>query len=649
MMFSEQDDVPEKELQTALSSTGWMLRFPAQLEQLYHLHARTEAIKNYPVNAYITFTLFATFGMAIYLSLPPSIIASWIKLFAICITVLLVRRVILSIRRFDRWFDWHMTFESACIVALLVIMSNIVPPGQGKILSYVGVSYAIFLVYGFVGLRFPFALFSGWVGGAVGIVLTYALGFHVNWALLNGTYTTASALGMVIAYMLERKDRLNYLQAMSLSHLSLHDSLTKLPNRALFVDRLTYALNAAQRDGREFTLMFMDLDGFKEVNDAYGHHIGDLLLREVAQRIQNRIRSQDTFARLGGDEFVLLMNNDKPDEAAIVAEKILEILRKPFQIEDHTLRITSSIGIAIYPNNGNTQHDLLTNADAAMYHAKETGRNAYCFFEASMNAHAHEHMEMMQDLRMALERRELVVYYQMKVDTQSGKAVGAEALVRWLHPKHGLIPPDQFIPLAEKTGLIIPIGSWVLDEACRQMSQWRDMGHRQWSVAVNLSALQFAHADLIQTVDEALTQHGLDPSGLILEVTESTTMHDVDASAVILESLNVMGVKMAIDDFGTGYSSLLYLTRLPATELKIDRGFIANIEQLTEDQEIVSAIIALGHVLGLKIVAEGVETIAQRDFLAERGCDTLQGYLFGKPMPPHEFIEALSRADVKSA
>ncbi|GAC1606968.1 MAG: hypothetical protein NVS3B3_08610 [Aquirhabdus sp.] len=647
-MVSEQE-VSQEELQIALDAKWWVLRFPAPLEKLYRRHARKVAIKTYRINAYITAGLFATFGVAIYESLPQSSRVIWLKLFAICISVLVVRRIILSIRRFDHWFDWHMSVGSAVIVAVLIIMSNIGHAGNGEFLSYVGVSYAIFLVYGFVGLRFPFSLFSGWVGGAVGVALTYALGFHVNWALLNGTYTTASALGMVIAYMLERKDRLNYLQAQSLSYLSLHDNLTKLPNRALFLDRLSYTLNSAHRDGREFALMFMDLDGFKEVNDAYGHHIGDLLLHEVAQRIQNRLRSQDTFARLGGDEFVLLINNDEPDGAAMVAEKLQKILREPFYIEEHILRITSSIGIAIYPENGNTQHDLLTNADAAMYHAKETGRNAYCFFDASMNTHAHEHMEIMQDLRTALERRELVVYYQMKVDTQNGKAVGAEALVRWQHPKHGLIPPDQFIPLAEKTGLIIPIGSWVLDEACRQMREWQDMGHRQWTVAVNLSALQFTHTDLIQTVSEALTRHGLEPSGLILEVTESTTMHDVDASAVILESLNVMGVKMAIDDFGTGYSSLLYLTRLPATELKIDRGFIANIEQLTEDQEIVSAIIALGHVLGLKIVAEGVETIAQRDFLAERGCDTLQGYLFGKPMPPHEFIEALSQADVKSA
>jgi EAL domain-containing protein (putative c-di-GMP-specific phosphodiesterase class I) len=235
------------------------------------------------------------------------------------------------------------------------------------------------------------------------------------------------------------------------------------------------------------------------------------------------------------------------------------------------------------------------------------------------------------------------------VDTQSGRAVGAEALVRWQHPIHGLIPPDRFIPIAEKTGLIIPIGSWVLDEACRQMRQWSDMGYHQLAIAVNLSALQFAHADLIQMVSETLARHALDPSSLILEVTESTTMHDVDASAYILESLNVMGIKMSIDDFGTGYSSLLYLTRLPATELKIDRGFISNLEQLAEDQEIVSAIIALGHILGLKIVAEGVETIGQRNFLAERGCDSLQGYLFSKPMPPDQLIEALTQVDARSA
>lgn len=647
-MVSEQE-VSREELQIALDAKWWVLRFPTPLEKLYRRHARKVAIKTYRVNAYITAGLFAAFGVAIYESLPQSSRAVWFKLFTMCISVLVVRRIILSIRRFDHWFDWHMSAGSAIIVTLLIIMSNIVPSGEAAFLSYVGVSYAIFLVYGFVGLRFPFALFAGWVGGFVGVVLTYDLGFSVNWSLFNGTYTTASLLGMVIAYMLERQARLNFLQAKSLSYLSLHDSLTQLPNRALFEDRLTYALDVAHREDHEFALMFMDLDGFKEVNDAYGHHIGDLLLREVAQRIRGRIRSQDTFARLGGDEFVLLIKSNEPEGVAVLAEKLLEVLREPFYIEAHTLRITSSIGIAIYPENGKTRHDLMTNADAAMYHAKATGRNTYCFFEESMNAHAHEHMEMVQDLRMALERNELVVYYQPKVDTLSGEVIGAEALIRWVHPTQGLIPPDRFIPVAEKTGLIIPIGTWVLDEACRQMRQWRDMGHHQWTMAVNLSALQFAHADLIQTVSESLIRHGLEASALILEVTESTTMHDVDASAVILESLNVMGVRMSIDDFGTGYSSLLYLTRLPATELKIDRGFIANIEQITEDQEIVSAIIALGHVLGLRIVAEGVETIAQRDFLAERGCDSLQGYLFGKPMLPNQFIEAVSLPDIRSA
>lgn len=647
-MVSE-PEISQEELQIALDAKWWMLRFPAPLEKLYRRHSRIAGIKAYRINAYITAALFAVFGVVIYDLLPQSSRSVWFKLFLICITVLVIRRIILSIRRFDQWFDWHMSAGSALIVMLLIIMSNIEPSGGAAFFSYVGVSYAIFLVYGFVGLRFHFALFASWVGGAVGVALTYVIGFHVNWSLFHGTYTTASLLGMVIAYMLERKDRINFLQAKSLSYLSLHDSLTKLPNRALFENRLTYALDVARRDGQQFALMFMDLDGFKEVNDAYGHHIGDLLLREVAQRIRSRIRSQDMFARLGGDEFVLLMQSKEPEGVAVLADKILEVLRKPFHIEEYTLRITSSIGIAIYPDNGHTRHDLLIHADAAMYHAKAIGRNKYCFFEESMNAHAHEHMEMIQDLRMALERGELIVYYQPKVDTLSGQVIGAEALVRWLHPKNGLIPPDRFIPVAEKTGLIIPIGSWVLDEACRQMRQWRDMGHRHWSVAVNLSALQFAHVDLIQTVSETLTRHGLEPSGLILEVTETTTMHDVDASAVILESLNVMGVRMSIDDFGTGYSSLLYLTRLPATELKIDRGFIANIEQLAEDQEIVSAIITLGHALGLKIVAEGVETIAQRDFLAERGCDILQGYLFGKPMLPQQFIEAVSVSESRSA
>jgi len=426
-----------------------------------------------------------------------------------------------------------------------------------------------------------------------------------------------------------------------LTYLSLHDNLTKLPNRVLLEDRLNHAIDIAYREGRGFAVMFMDLDGFKTVNDAYGHHAGDRLLFEVAQRLTTTIRKQDTIARTGGDEFVLLANLREPQVAAILADKLLSTLREPFKIDDHELRISSSIGIAMYPSDGHTPHDLLTHADAAMYHAKALGRNAYCFFEASMNSHAHEQMEMAQDLRLALERKELSLYYQVKVDASSGLAIGAEALIRWQHPVRGLIPPDQFIPLAEKTGLIIPIGKWVLDEACRQMRAWLDLGHHDWTIAVNLSALQFAHVGLLRTVTSTLLLHSLEPRYLTLEITETTAMHDVDVSTVILERLHDMGVKIAIDDFGTGYSSLLYLKRLPASELKIDRGFIRNLSQSNEDEAIVSAIVALGKTLDLKIVAEGVETLIQKEFLSQLGCDFLQGYLFGKPMPPDEFIEAL--------
>jgi diguanylate cyclase (GGDEF)-like protein len=430
-----------------------------------------------------------------------------------------------------------------------------------------------------------------------------------------------------------------------LTYLSMHDNLTKLPNRALLEDRLNHSIQIAYREGTKFALMFMDLDGFKAVNDAWGHHAGDQLLIEVANRIRTTIRAKDTIARLGGDEFVLLADVSAPEDAATLADKLLAALRKPFVIEEHELRISSSIGIAMYPNNGTNQHDLLTNADAAMYHAKALGRNAYCYFESSMNAHVHEQMELIQDLRMALERKELVLFYQPKNEVPNGEAIGAEALIRWMHPTRGLISPDQFIPLAEKTGLIIPIGEWVLDEACRQMREWHDLGYSEWTMAVNLSSLQFGHAELINIVSDTLTRHQLEPKYLTLEITESTAMHDADASTVILQQLHDMGVRIAIDDFGTGYSSLLYLKRLPASELKIDRGFISNLAHGSEDRAIVSAIIALGKTLDLKIVAEGVETTIQREFLSRLGCDSLQGYLFGKPMLPSLFIDALKHGD----
>ncbi|CAJ0714552.1 putative signaling protein [Ralstonia edaphis] len=427
-----------------------------------------------------------------------------------------------------------------------------------------------------------------------------------------------------------------------LAYLALHDNLTKLSNRVLLEDRLTQAIRTADREKRRFALMFMDLDGFKAVNDVYGHHVGDLLLIDVAQRIGARVRQQDTVARVGGDEFVVLAYVDDPEDAGTLADALLQVVREPFMAGGHELRVSTSIGIAIYPGDGGNQHDLLTNADAAMYHAKGLGRNAYSFFEPSMNADVHQQLQLVQDLRRAIERHELVLHYQPKFNAPNGPIMGVEALVRWQHPQRGLVPADEFIPLAEKTGLIVPLGAWVLDEACRQMAQWHREGHAGWTVAVNLSALQFSHAALIDTVRDTLARHALDPRSLTLEITESTAMRDVDASLQILQQLDAMGVRISIDDFGTGYSSLLYLKRLPASELKIDRGFVRDLAHDTEDAAIVSAIVALGQTLNLRIVAEGVETAEQQAFLTRLGCHSLQGYLLGRPMTAESLSAAMA-------
>ncbi|WP_347316856.1 putative bifunctional diguanylate cyclase/phosphodiesterase, partial [Ralstonia pseudosolanacearum] len=323
-----------------------------------------------------------------------------------------------------------------------------------------------------------------------------------------------------------------------------------------------------------------------------------------------------------------------------LADALLAAVRAPFLVDGHALRVSTSIGIALYPDDGAGQHDLLTNADAAMYHAKGMGRDTYCFFEASMNTNVHQQLQLVQDLRLALERHELVLHYQPKFSAPHGPVVGVEALVRWQHPERGLVQPDAFIPLAEKTGLIVPLGAWVLDEACRQMAQWRREGHAQWSIAVNLSAVQFAHAALVDTVRDTLARHALEPQGLTLEITESTAMRDADASLHILQQLHAMGVRISIDDFGTGYSSLLYLKRLPASELKIDRGFVRDLAHDSEDAAIVSAVVALGQTLNLRIVAEGVETEAQQAFLTRLGCHALQGNLLGRPMTAQAVLEA---------
>lgn len=426
----------------------------------------------------------------------------------------------------------------------------------------------------------------------------------------------------------------------TLRHLALHDALTGLPNRALLEDRIEQTRQAAMRKQTGFSLLFMDLDGFKAVNDAHGHAVGDLLLIEVAQRIRGCIGAEDTVARLGGDEFVVLAQSDSPDEVATLAAAIVNLTSQPFSIQGYELRLSMSIGIAVYPKNGDTSHSLLINADAAMYYSKDMGRNRYSFFDPSMHIDAENQLRLVHDLRLAIDRQEFVLHYQPKFTAPDGPVIGAEALVRWHHPVRGVVSPDLFIPAAEKTGLIIAIDNWVLDEACRQLKIWRDSEGADWTIAVNLSALQFSHPALVDTVRSVLDRYELPPSSLILEVTESTAMRNVEASMNILQRLHDMGVKISIDDFGTGYSSLLYLKRLPASELKIDRGFVRDLAQDSEDAAIVSAIVALGKALNLNVVAEGVETVTQQDFLTGLGCNSLQGYFLGRPMPAQQFLLA---------
>ncbi|EPJ89614.1 MULTISPECIES: bifunctional diguanylate cyclase/phosphodiesterase [Pseudomonas] len=429
-----------------------------------------------------------------------------------------------------------------------------------------------------------------------------------------------------------------------LTQLALHDPLTGLPNRVLLADRIDQAMHRVQGQGGCFALMFIDLDGFKPVNDAFGHHMGDLLLRDVALRLREDLRSQDTLARIGGDEFLLLVQLAEPDDALRLAARQVGLIGRTFRVAEHDLQISASVGIAVYPGNGQSAEELLMNADAAMYHAKGAGKNGYSFFDASMNSNARKQLQLLQDLRLALEQRQFSLYYQPKFDATNGRPVGAEALLRWSHPTQGLLMPDTFIDLAEKTGLIIPIGEWVLNEACRQMREWYVLGYTDWRIAVNLSALQFCHTGLVQSVAKALETHQLPANSLTLEITETTAMSDADASMTVLQQLSDMGVDLSIDDFGTGYSSLMYLKRLPANELKIDRGFVRDLEHDSDDAAIVSAIVALGQALGLRIVAEGVETDVQQDFLTQLGCDSLQGYLLGHPLPAERFLQEIRQA-----
>ncbi|HTV95354.1 MAG TPA: EAL domain-containing protein [Steroidobacteraceae bacterium] len=423
-----------------------------------------------------------------------------------------------------------------------------------------------------------------------------------------------------------------------LRHLATHDVLTGLPNRLLLDDRLAQAMAHADRDARSFALMVCDLDRFKLVNDSLGHSAGDELLQEVARRLCGLVRTTDTVARLGGDEFVLLISSlDHADDAKRLATRAVETLRDPMRIAEVDVHTSPSIGIAFYPADGNSAEALIAHADAAMYCAKQRGRGNVQCFEGAMSSGVDNRVQLESDLHQAIALKQFELHYQPKVHTNSGVVRSAEALIRWRHPERGLIAPDGFIPLAEECGLIGAIGEWVVHEACRQARAWQVAGIDPMRVSVNLSPSQFRGSGLIHSIRRALTEAALDPQYLEVELTESAVMSDPEESIAILEQLSAMGVLVSVDDFGTGYSSMSYLRRLPIDKLKIDRVFINEIVSRPEDASIVRAIVSLAHSLRLKVVAEGVETPAQLDFLKAVGCDEYQGYHFSKPLPPIEF------------
>lgn len=477
-------------------------------------------------------------------------------------------------------------------------------------------------------------------------------GLQAEWlaAVVTVVAVAIFALALVIAVLDRRMEKRTSLLTVSLGQaneqllfLALHDNLTKLPNRVLLEARIDEAVRRSARCGAGFALMFIDLDGFKAVNDMYGHTMGDRLLHAAAARVAASLRSQDTAARIGGDEFVVLMELDDSSDAVATAQQLIRALGADFDVDGMPVRISGSIGIAVHPQDGAQPRDLLTNADAAMYYAKQHGRNQYRFFDPTMNEGAREQLALMQDLRHAMQRGELMLHYQPKYSACDGRVTGAEALLRWRHPVRGTLSPERFIALAEKSGLLHAMDTWTLDEACRQLRAWRDAGLALPGVSINLSPVQFESAELFERVRAALARHGLEPDLLTLEITESTAMRDPEQSLATLQRLSDLGVHISIDDFGTGYSSLLYLKRLPARELKIDRGFVCNLMPGTEDAAIVAAIVALGRTLELTVLAEGVETRDQADLLTDLGCHSLQGYLLSRPLPPEDFAERVGQ------
>ncbi|HEY7986319.1 MAG TPA: EAL domain-containing protein [Methylophilaceae bacterium] len=465
---------------------------------------------------------------------------------------------------------------------------------------------------------------------------------------LMPTWSNISAVknqkGQVTHYFSTFSDISDHMAAEErIRQLAFYDSLTGLPNRATFYSLIKQTLILARRDDISGGVMFIDLDRFKHINDTLGHGAGDELVRRVSARLKTCLRSSDVVARLGGDEFVVgLFDVKAQEDAAIVAQKMLATFATPFLIEGHEISISASIGISVYPNDGTEVDDLIKFADIAMYRAKERGRNTYLFYSNDMNVRSIEKLQMESNLRRAIDRKELLLHYQPQADIHTGEMTGAEVLIRWQHPERGMVSPGQFIPIAEETGLIVRIGRWVMDQAVAQNKAWQDKGLPIMKLAVNLAAQQF-HPALTDEVSSILLEHDLSHEYLELEITESMVMHNPDQVVDMLKNMEKMGIKTSLDDFGTGYSSLSYLKRFPIYKLKVDQSFVRGLPGDEDDAAITRAIIGMGKSLGLRVIAEGVETREQLEFLRAEGCDEIQGYLFSKPIPPEEFEKLLDK------
>ncbi len=461
----------------------------------------------------------------------------------------------------------------------------------------------------------------------------------------NPVHDRSGVISGIVYGISDLTDMLNISQRMA--HIATHDSLTELPNRVLMHDRLTQAINVAGRSGKHIAILFIDLDGFKKVNDGLGHTGGDLLLKEIAKRLQESVRQVDTTARWGGDEFVIMLENLAHEEYVVeIAEKIIYNSSQPFNIFDQEVFVTPSIGISLFPKDGETADGLLARADAAMYGVKDSGRNAFSFYSKGFNDSARERLELEKQLRDALSQGDFEVYYQPQIDLKTNMIISVEALLRWRHSTKGLVLPTKFIGLAEDVGLIIPIGAWLVESVCQQIQVWRGLGISKIQVAVNLSPRQFLQKDLVAMFTECINKYSIEPGDLLVEVTESLMMKDVDQAAKILEELKAVGISVALDDFGMGYSSLNYLKRFPIDKLKIDKSFIDNLFSNPDDASIVEAIIVMAHKMKMQVVAEGVETQDQLTYLIKHDADIGQGFYFDRPLKAEKLSSLLLEKQV---